>query len=144
MCAEPALTAQIAIDSLRPRDISTYPSKNLNASQCYLVMIKYILPTDQSIQSSCPWHDDLHVENIFVNSESLTKVTGIVDWRWVGLGPLFKHACQPYLLDYNIPPTVGLDRPALSKNIAQRDPAVQKESNSLYLKQSLCVFYKTL
>jgi hypothetical protein len=107
-------------------------------------MIKYILPTDQSIQSSCLWHDDLHVENIFVNPENPTEVTGIIDWQSVGLGPLFENARQPYFLDYNGPPTVGVERPTLPKNLAQLDPAAQREANSLYLKQSLCVLYKTL
>jgi len=118
--------------------------KKLRALQCYLAMCRYLLPTDPSIQSSCLWHDDLHVENIFVDPDDPTKVVGIIDWQSVELGPLFEHIRQPYFLDYEGPPTNGLERPRLPENLAELDPAGQKEARTLYLHQTLCVLYKTL
>ena len=55
--------------------------KKMKALHCYLAMVKYLLPTDQLIQSSFLGHDDLHVENILVNPEHPTEVTGIIDWQ---------------------------------------------------------------
>ena len=107
-------------------------------------MIKYLLPTDQSIQSSCLWHDDLHIENIFVDPENPTNVIGIIDWQSAELAPLFEHARQPYFLDYDGPPTFGLERPRLPENLAQLDPAAQKEAKALFLKQSLSALYKAV
>lgn len=118
--------------------------KKLKALQCYLATFKYLLPTDLSIQSSCLWHSDLHGENIFVDPENPTKVVGIIDWQSTELAPLFEHARQPYFLDYEGPPTVGLERPRLPDNLAQLDPAAQKEAKALYLKQSLSALYRAL
>ena len=105
-------------------------------------MIKYLLPTNQSIQSSCLWHDDLHVEYIFVNPEDPTEVVGIIDWQSTELAPLFYHARQPYFLDYDGPPTLGLERSRLPENLAQLDPAAQRQAKALYLKRSLSALYK--
>ena len=118
--------------------------KKLKALQCYLAMVKYLLPTDPSIQSSCLWHSDLHIENIYVDSESPTKVIGIIDWQSIALAPLFEHARQPYFLDYEEPRTIGLKRPRLPENLTELDPAVQRETKALYLKMSLSSLYKTL
>ncbi|KAL9098523.1 MAG: hypothetical protein Q9163_005834 [Psora crenata] len=118
--------------------------KKLKALQYYLAMIKYLLPTDQSIQSSCLWHDDLHVENIFVDPENPTEVIGIIDWQSAELAPLFEHARQPYFLDYDGPPILGLERPRMPENLAQLDPAAQEEAKALFLKQSLSALYKTV
>lgn len=118
--------------------------KKLKALQCYLAIFNYLLPTDPSIQSSCLWHGDLHVENIFVDPENTTKVIGIIDWQSAELAPLFEHARQPYFLDYEGPPAVGLERPRLPDNLAELEPTAQQEAKALYLKQSLSALYRTL
>lgn len=118
--------------------------KKLKALECYLEMIKYLLPADSSIQSSCLWHDDLHVENIFVDPQNPTEVIGITDWQSAELAPLFEHARQPYFLDDDGPPTFGLERPRLPENLAQLDPAAQKEAKALFLKLSLSALYKAV
>ena len=118
--------------------------KKLKALQYYLAMIKYLLPTDHTIQSSCLWHDDLHIENIFVDPKNPTEVIGIIDWQSAGLAPLFEHARQPYFLDYDGPPTFGLERPRLPENLAQLDQAAQKEAAALYLNQYLSALYKAV
>lgn len=118
--------------------------KKLRALQCYLAMIEYLLPTDQSIQSPCIWHPDLRLENIFVNPENPTEVVGIIDWQSVEVAPLFHHVRQPYFLDYEGPPMVGLERPRILENLAQLDPAAQRAAKALDLQMSLSVAYKTL
>lgn len=118
--------------------------KKLLALQCYSAMIKYLLPTHPSITSSCLWHSDLHIENIFVNPETPTEIVGIIDWQSSELAPLFNHARQPYFLDYNGPAVCGLERPRLPRDMAQLDPAAQKEATNLYLNMSLCALYRAL
>ncbi|KAL9039161.1 MAG: hypothetical protein Q9214_004988 [Letrouitia sp. 1 TL-2023] len=125
----------------------TYQStrgKKLKALRCYLAIFKFLLPTDQSIRSSCLWHGDLHAENIFVDPETPTKVVGIIDWQSTELAPLFEHARQPYFLDYEGPPVMGLERPRLPDNLAQLEPAAQKGAKAPYLNQSLSALYKAL
>jgi hypothetical protein len=118
--------------------------KKLKALQCYLAMIKYLLPANQSITSSCLWHSDLHLENIFVNPKRPTEVVGIIDWQSTDLAPLFNHARQPYFLDYDGPPVRGLERPRLPERMAQLDPTAQEKAKALYLNMSLSALYKTL
>lgn len=118
--------------------------KKLKALQCYLTLLKFLLPTNLSIHSPCLWHSDLHSENIFVDPERPTKVVGIIDWQSTELAPLFEHARQPYFLDFEGPPIVGLERPRLPGNLAQLDPPAQREAKALYLKQSLCALYRAL
>ena len=117
-------------------------SKKLKALDCYLALVKYLLPTDPSIESPYLWHGDLHVENIFVAPENPTQITGIIDWQSAEIAPLFEHARQPYFLDYDGPPTVGLERPCLPENLAQLDSAAQNQAKALYLHQSLSALYK--
>ena len=73
-----------------------------------------------------------------------TEVIGIIDWQSAEIAPLFEHARQPYFLDCGGPPTLGLERPRLPENLAQLDPAAQKEAKALFLKQSLSALYKVV
>ncbi|KAL8787607.1 MAG: hypothetical protein Q9195_007695 [Heterodermia aff. obscurata] len=118
--------------------------KKLKALQWYLKVCKYLLPTDESIQSPCLWHGDLHDENIFVNPDKPTEVVGITDWQSTELKPLFEHARLPYLMKYDGPPTRGLERPSLPHDLAELDIEDQKKANTLYLNQALSALYKTL
>lgn len=118
--------------------------KKLKAVHCYLELLKYLLPTDQSVASSHLWHSDLHVANIFVNPSKPTEIVGLIDWQSTELAPLYYHARQPYIIDYDGPSVHGLERPCLPQNIAQLDRAEQEQAQALFLKQSLCALYKTL
>lgn len=119
--------------------------KKLKALDCYLELVKYFLPiSDPSIKYPCPWHSDLHVDNIFVAHEDHTKIASIIDWQSTEIAPLFEHARQPYFLDYDGPTTTGLERPRLPENLAQLSPERQKHAKALYLHQSLSALYKNL
>ena len=84
------------------------------------------------------------MENIFVDPRKPTEVVGLIDWQSTELAPLFNNAQQPYFLDYDGPSIIGLERSRSPENLAQLNPADQKEANALYLKRSLCALYKTL
>ncbi|KAI9679362.1 MAG: hypothetical protein M1817_005384 [Caeruleum heppii] len=118
--------------------------KKIEALHCHLALLKYILPVDPSIASSCLWHGDLHVANIFVNPSKPTEVVGLIDWQSTELAPLYDHARQPHIIDYDGPPVQGLERPCLPADMATLDPAAQGEAQALFLRQSLCALYKTL
>ncbi|KAL5331675.1 hypothetical protein ACEPPN_001210 [Leptodophora sp. 'Broadleaf-Isolate-01'] len=98
----------------------------------------------RSICSSHLWHGDLHVANIFVNPSNPTEIVGLIDWQSTELAPLYHHARQPQILDYNGPPVIGLERPHLPKDIEQLDADAKKQAEALYLQQSLCSLYNTL
>ena len=86
--------------------------QKLKALNSYLTVVKYLSPIDRPVTTSCLWHPDLHQENIFVNPEHSSDVVAI------SIGsrlrePLFNQVRQPYFLDYEGPPTQGLERPTL-------------------------------
>ncbi|GIK01425.1 hypothetical protein Aspvir_005461 [Aspergillus viridinutans] len=118
--------------------------KKIAALKNYLRLVKFLLPTDKSISSAFLWHPDLHAENIFVHPERPSEVLGIIDWQSSELLPLFDHARQPYFLDYDGPPSTGLDAPAFPENFNELDPAEQARAQSLYLKMSLSALYRKL
>ncbi|KAF4622709.1 hypothetical protein G7Y89_g14318 [Cudoniella acicularis] len=118
--------------------------KKLKALNCYLKLIKFLLPKDRSITSSHLWHGDLYVANIFVNSSNPTEITGIIDWQSTELAPLYHHTHQPQIIDYEGPQVVGLERPQLPKDMNQFNTEEKKRAQVLYLKQSLCSLYNTI
>ena len=117
-------------------------SKKIAALRNYLCLVKYLLPTDPPITSAFLWHPDLHAENIFVNPERPAEVLGIIDWQSSEVLPLFDHARQPYFLDYDGPPSTGLDPPAFPEGFETLNPAEQAEAQDLYLKMSLSALYR--
>lgn len=117
--------------------------KKVKALQCYEELIKF-LPTDRSVASSCLWHGDLHVANIFVNPSKPTEIVGLIDWQSTELAPLYFHARQPHIIDYDGPAVNGLKRPSPPKEVEQLDPDAKRAAQALYLQQSLCVLYNTL
>ncbi|KAL4787341.1 hypothetical protein BJX76DRAFT_363661 [Aspergillus varians] len=117
-------------------------TKKIVALQNYLRLVKYLLPTNESLKSAFLWHPDLHAENIFVHPERPSEVVGIIDWQSSEVLPICDHARQPYFLDYDGPPSTALDPPAFPDNFDQLDPAEQARAQDLYLKMSLSTLYR--
>ncbi|KAL5047303.1 hypothetical protein BDW71DRAFT_196760 [Aspergillus fruticulosus] len=102
--------------------------KKIAALRNYFRLMKYLLPKDPSITSAFLWHPDLHAENIFVRRERPAEVLGIIDWQSTELLPLFDHARLPYFLDYDGPPSTGIDPPAFPDDFNKLDPAKKAET----------------
>ncbi|EGC45217.1 phosphotransferase enzyme family protein [Histoplasma capsulatum var. duboisii H88] len=122
-------------------------AKKLEAARGYLKFVKYLLPDDESIQTSHIWHNDLHVENIFVNPNDPSEILGFLDWQSTELAPLYDHTIEPYILDYDGPRVEGLlERPKLAEIQRQfdSDPASQKKAERLFVKMSLVSLYRHL
>ncbi|TVY45439.1 hypothetical protein LSUB1_G000321 [Lachnellula subtilissima] len=69
---------------------------------------------------------------------------GLLDWQSTELSPLYCHARQTHIIDYDGPPVFGLERPRPPKDIEQLDANAMKHAEALYLQQSLCSLYNTL
>ncbi|KAL8826673.1 MAG: hypothetical protein Q9170_007313 [Blastenia crenularia] len=125
-----------------PRSYIPTRHKKTAAVENYLKVFKYLLPTDESITKSYLWHGDLHTENILVDSEHPTQIVGLIDWQSTDLLPLYDHARQPYILDYDGPPVNGLERPILAEGHA--DPDERRRARILYHNMSLVALYRRL
>jgi hypothetical protein len=92
------------------------PSKEtkLKALGYYLKLIPFLLPpTDSSITSSCLWHTDLHVGNIFVDPNNPSKIVSVIDWQSTDLATLYFQVQQPQVIDYKGPAVTGIERPMI-------------------------------
>ncbi|KAF2228287.1 phosphotransferase enzyme family protein [Elsinoe ampelina] len=141
-----------SLDSLPPSPIALrgpglYMSgreHKLRAIDVYMKTFKHILTSEDSITHGSIWHGDLHAGNIFVDSADPTKITSLIDWQGTEIVPLYIHARQPYLIDYEGPETKGLERPVLPPDLSDMTPDEQYAARQLHLKQTLCALYRTL
>jgi len=67
-----------------PDEVLTLLERYLQLSPA---MIPHLSP-DEDIHSPTLWHPDLHLDNIFVDSES-KQITRIIDWQSAAVMPFF-------------------------------------------------------
>lgn len=118
--------------------------RKVAALENYLKLVKFVLPTDNSMLRSHLWHCDLHSENVYVNPDNPCEVVGLIDWQSTDILPLFDQARQPYFLDYVGPRLSGLERAVLPDNYAELSPEEQQQAMTLYLQMSLAALYRRL
>ncbi|KAL9023366.1 MAG: hypothetical protein Q9196_007245 [Gyalolechia fulgens] len=118
--------------------------KKISALENYLRLVRYVLPTDESLNTAYLWHPDLHTENIYVDHNDPTRIVGLIDWQSADLLPLFDHARQPYLLDYDGPQPKGLERPKLAENHQDLPPDERRRALALYHSSALVALYRKL
>ncbi|KAG6023674.1 hypothetical protein E4U19_004206 [Claviceps sp. Clav32 group G5] len=118
--------------------------KKVAALECYLKLLKYLLPADRSLRTSHLWHSDLHAGNVLVDPGNRTRVIGLIDWQSTELSPLYFQARQPHFIDYKGPAIRGSERPKLPPDFDQLEGDAKEAAYSLYLDQSLCAMYRLL
>ncbi|KAI5295477.1 hypothetical protein KEM52_001251 [Ascosphaera acerosa] len=82
--------------------------KKFKALQEYAALLQHpdiVFPAErQDAFKGHIWHNDLHSENIFVDPNDYTTITGIVDWQSAQIAPLIDQCLDPHLFAYG-----GLD-----------------------------------
>ncbi|KKZ63150.1 hypothetical protein EMCG_02527 [[Emmonsia] crescens] len=115
--------------------------KKLSALHSYLKVAPYVLPENIATHASVLWHNDLHLQNIFVNPEEPTHILGIIDWQSVSACPLFMQVTCPSFLDYNGPAPEELQQVRLPANFDSMSPDEQKKAKALHQAQTLHNLY---
>ncbi|KAL4969558.1 uncharacterized protein BDV14DRAFT_187118 [Aspergillus stella-maris] len=123
--------------------------KKVFAIQSYLKLVEHLIPRDKNITTSHLWHDDIHVENVFVNPDDPSEIYAFIDWQSTELAPLYDHIIEPYTLDYDGPPLDDLlERPKLADIQAlfhdEPGPVAKRKADSLFTKMSLVALYRFL
>lgn len=118
--------------------------KKLRALEHHLIVLKYLLPIDENVSRAHIWHTDLHAENIFVDPDNPTCITGIIDWQSTEVAPLFTIADQPPLLNHAGASLAWPARPRLPDSLRNMQPAEQQAARVLYYHQALEAMYKTI
>lgn len=110
--------------------------------QDYSCIIPFIMPKDDAYSASILWHNDLHPDNIFVNQNRPTEITGVIDWQGVHLSPAFLHVHYPSLIEYDGPISDGFEKPQLPSNFAELDPVAKENARSLHTAQFIWGLYQ--
>ena len=105
-------------------------------------VLPYILPRDDAYTASVLWHNDLHSDNIFVDKDCPTQITGIIDWQGVPLNPAFLHVHYPSLIEYQGPILDGFKKPQLPTGYEELDKDAKKTARALHTAQSIWMMYK--
>ncbi|KAJ4319890.1 hypothetical protein N0V94_003662 [Neodidymelliopsis sp. IMI 364377] len=80
-------------------DTERGPQKKLTALAWYRQIIDVLIPKATTITSPYLWHNDLHLDNIFIDPHNPEEITGIIDWQSCHISPLFNHNLDPAFLD---------------------------------------------
>ncbi|PYH81655.1 phosphotransferase enzyme family protein [Aspergillus uvarum CBS 121591] len=104
--------------------------KKITALAWYQQIVDTLIPKDTAITRPCPWHNDLHDDNVFVDPHNPGEITGIIDWHPCHISRLFNHNPDPGFLDWDglKPETLDLaPRPDFSGlSPEERSAAVQE------------------
>ncbi|KAM5448395.1 Phosphotransferase enzyme [Microsporum audouinii] len=120
------------------------PDHALKLSVChdFLKVAEYIMPAE-SCQVPVLWHNDLHLDNIFVAPERPTEIVGLIDWQNTHVTPLFDQVTHPAFLAYKGPTCgEGLVAPSLPENFEDLDEDGKAKAKELLIAQSLYKFYE--
>lgn len=96
--------------------------KKVFALHNYLKMTLYVLSENRATHASVLWHDDLHLQNIFVDSEESIHVLSIIDWQSVSSCSLFMQVTRLNFLNYNDSTSEKLQQVRLSANFDSMIP----------------------
>lgn len=105
-------------------------------------ILHHVLPKHEAHRASILWHNDLHSDNIFVNKDKPTQITGIIDWQGVTLNPAFLHVHYPSLIEFDGPILEGYELPKLPSNFAELDSDAKRAARALRTSQSLWGLYQ--
>ncbi|KAE8356827.1 phosphotransferase enzyme family protein [Aspergillus coremiiformis] len=108
----------------------------------YIRVSKYLLPKNLATHKPVLWHPDLHTDNIFVDPEEPTRITGVIDWQAAHIAPLFLQVRRPALLDFDGPIPESLKLPVLPENFEALSAEEKLQAKRLNVEQVLYVFYE--
>jgi hypothetical protein len=108
----------------------------------YSRILPSIIPKDDACTGSILWHNDLHSDNIFVNDNCPTEITGIIDWQSVHLSPAFLHVHHPSLIEYDGPILQNFEKPVLPPDFAELASDDKDRARALHTAQSIWVLYE--
>lgn len=127
-----------------PRLYQPTRENKLAALELCTRLVRYLIPSDPLICASYLWHNDLHDENIFVDPEHPTRITGIIDWQSTQTAPLFENTIDPGILDYDGPSIESLEKPTLPETFSTLSEPDKAAELDLYYRKALLIAYRRL
>lgn len=119
--------------------------RKLTALELLERVLPFILPLQDELVANHIWHNDLHAENIFVNTEEPTQITGIIDWQSTYIAPLFDQTLEPSsLLDFDSELGDSLEPPELRSDINDMPLEERKAAIREFYARGLMVAWRKL
>ncbi|KLO07313.1 hypothetical protein SCHPADRAFT_984297 [Schizopora paradoxa] len=75
------------------------PKNHIEVLEQCLKVMPHLTPINYSWPAI--WHPDLRGENIFVTKDAPHTISGIINWKFAGIGPFFLQMKVPEAFDYN-------------------------------------------
>ena len=118
--------------------------KKLEALQYYSKIQESLVPKDTALASGHLWHNDLHHENLFVDSDNL-RILGIIDWQSTQITPLTDYCLDPSFLDYD-GPDVGddLGQPKLPDEIKTLEGEGKAVALNRFMDKAVMIAWRSL
>ncbi|KLO09775.1 hypothetical protein SCHPADRAFT_943361 [Schizopora paradoxa] len=82
------------------------------------------------------WHPDLHRANIFVTDSAPYTITGLIDWQYASISPLFSQASIPKAFQYT-GSRVEFVRDCLKPPLPENFDSLSEEDKKLTLEEQL-------
>ncbi|OAL75302.1 hypothetical protein A7D00_0901 [Trichophyton violaceum] len=119
--------------------------KKVAALKCSLQSLETFLPEDPALLRGHLWHTDFHHENIHVNPEKPTEITGIIDWQSTPITPLFDQPLDLPFVNYD-GPDIGenLEIPVLPDDFQSMQEDEKKKVHKNYMDKSAVVAWRLL
>ncbi|CAG8271823.1 unnamed protein product [Penicillium nalgiovense] len=67
----------------------------LSVLQDSLKICPHLFPRNEKLCTGVIWHNDLHMHNIFVDSENPSQISSIIDWQGTPIYPMFLVCHHP-------------------------------------------------
>ncbi|KAF1986345.1 hypothetical protein K402DRAFT_412733 [Aulographum hederae CBS 113979] len=108
----------------------------------FLKILPYVHPGNDAYMASILWHSDLHSENIFVDENNSTQITGIIDWQGTCLNPTYLQVRHPSFIEYEGPILPAFQVPKLPPDLEELELNAKQAARDLYNAQLLWGLYE--
>jgi hypothetical protein len=125
-----------------PRRYQPSKAYKMAVIQDYAQVMPDLVLMDGPCIASVLWHNDLHSDNIFVNEDDPTEITGIIDWQGAHLSPALFHVHLLFLIEYDGLILEGFEQPQLADNFAELDQAAKENAQKLVIAQRVWLLYQ--
>lgn len=97
--------------------------------------------TPEDVNSSTLWHPDLHLDNLFVDPNTL-QVTSVIDWQSAAATPLFYQCRVPKMIKHREPVSLDLSNlPKLPDNYNDLDQDQKEYADKMQKSEHLHQYY---
>lgn len=127
----------------RPNQNNEVPEDGISLLEKYMNVSSYIVPqpSDKPSSANVLWHPDLHLDNIFVDSDTC-RITRIMDWQSACVAPLFYQSGVPRMCRHAGPVREGWVVPGRPEGFESLSKDEQKQIDDDLESETIHKYYE--